>query len=354
VKPARAPRVERSAGRLLLLDVANGTIGDRRPAELPGLLHAGDLLVLNDAATLPASLRGSAGARQEAIELRLLGREPDGSWRAVAFGAGDWTTPTERRAAPPLLRAGARLQLGALSGQIEEVSALSPRLWRVRFDLEGAAFWSALYRSGRPVQYSYLARPLELWDVQTAYGAQPWAVEAPSAGYPLDASLLLALRQRGVQLASITHAAGLSATGDPEIDAALPLAERTLVPERTVAAIAGARAAGRRVLAVGTSVVRALEGRALEGGGELRAGEATTSLLLGPGYRCQIVDGLLTGMHDPSESHYALLQAFAPRELLDRAHAQAEAWGYLGHEFGDACLILAGPDGRSEIAAANL
>jgi len=338
----------------LLLDVANGTIGDRRPAELPGLLHAGDLLVLNDAATLPASLRGSAGARQEAIELRLLGREPDGSWRAVAFGAGDWTTPTERRAAPPLLRAGARLQLGALSGQIEEVSALSPRLWRVRFDLEGAAFWSALYRSGRPVQYSYLARPLELWDVQTAYGAQPWAVEAPSAGYPLDASLLLALRQRGVQLASITHAAGLSATGDPEIDAALPLAERTLVPERTVAAIAGARAAGRRVLAVGTSVVRALEGRALEGGGELRAGEATTSLLLGPGYRCQIVDGLLTGMHDPSESHYALLQAFAPRELLDRAHAQAEAWGYLGHEFGDACLILAGPDGRSEIAAANL
>jgi S-adenosylmethionine:tRNA ribosyltransferase-isomerase len=341
MKPARAPRAERSSGRLLVLDVVGGTLADRRPAELPELLQAGDLLVVNDAATLPASLHGSAGSGEEAIELRLLGREPDGSWRAVAFGAGDWTTPTERRPAPPLLGAGARLRLGALSGQIEEVSALSARLWRVRFDAQGAAFWSALYRSGRPVQYSYLARPLELWDVQTAYAARPWAVEAPSAGHPLDASLLLALRQKGVQLASITHAAGLSASGEAVLDAALPLEERSLVPEQTVAAIARARAAGRRVIAVGTSVVRALEGRALAGGGELRPGEATTSLLLGPGYRCQVVDGLLTGMHDPSESHYALLQAFAPRALLDRAHAQAEAWGYLGHEFGDACLILA-------------
>lgn len=341
MKPARAPRVERSSGRLLLLDVASGTFGDRSPLQLPELLPAGDLLVVNDAATLPASLRGRAGPKDEAIELRLLGCEPDGSWRAVAFGAGDWTTPTERRPAPPRLSVGARLQLGTLSGQIEEVSGLSPRLWRVRFDAQGAAFWSALYRSGRPVQYSYLERPLELWDVQTTYGMRPWAVEAPSAGHPLDAALLLALRQKGVQLASVTHAAGLSSTGDPELDAALPFAERTLVPEPTIAAIARARAAGRRVLAVGTSVVRALEGRALAGGGELRAGEATTSLLLGPGYRRQIVDGLLTGMHDPTESHYALLQAFAPRSLLDRAHAQAEAWGYLGHEFGDACVILA-------------
>jgi S-adenosylmethionine:tRNA ribosyltransferase-isomerase len=221
------------------------------------------------------------------------------------------------------------------------VSALSPRLWRVRFEQEGARFWSALYRSGRPVQYSYLSRALELWDVQTLYGAQPWAVEAPSAGYPLDAELLLALRQRGVVLAGITHAAGLSATGDSALDAALPLEERTLVPESTVVAIAQARAAGRRIVAVGTSVVRALEGRALAGGpGErLSAGESCTSLLLGPGYRRRVVDGLLTGMHDPSESHYALLQAFAPRSLLERAQTRAEAWGYLGHEFGDACLI---------------
>jgi S-adenosylmethionine:tRNA ribosyltransferase-isomerase len=93
------------------------------------------------------------------------------------------------------------------------------------------------------------------------------------------------------------------------------------------------------VLAVGTSVVRAREGRAHDGGGVLRSGESSTTLILGPGYRRRVIDALLTGMHDPTESHYALLQAFAPRALLEHAQARAEAWGYLGHEFGDACLI---------------
>jgi S-adenosylmethionine:tRNA ribosyltransferase-isomerase len=339
MKPARAPRAERAAARLLHLEVASERISDRRPAQLPSLLTPGDLMIVNDAATLPASLSGSAGAERSPIELRLLGREPDGSWRAVAFGAGDWRLPTEQRPPPPVFAAGTPLWLGELRARIEQVLPLSPRLWRLRFEAEGAAFWSALYRSARPVQYSYLSRPLELWDVQTAYGARPWAVEAPSAGYPIDAALLLALRQRGVELASLTHAAGLSATGDAAIDAALPLEERCLVPEQTVAAIGRAQASGRHVVAVGTSVVRALEGRALQHGGRLQAGEGSTTLLLGPGYRRQVVDALLTGMHDPSESHYALLQAFAPRALLDRAHAQAAEWGYLGHEFGDACLI---------------
>lgn len=338
MKPARAPRAERAGGRLLQLDVASGAIHDRRANELPGLLDPGDLLVVNDAATLPAALRGHVADSRQPIELRLLGREPDGSWRAVGFGSGDWTTPTEHRPAPPLLAAGSELELGELRARITAVSPLSARLWHVRFAAEGARFWSALYRSARPVQYSYLERPLELWDVQTAYGGQPWAVEAPSAGYPLDGAQLLQLRQRGVLLATVTHAAGLSATGDADLDAALPLVERTFIPEATVQAVFAARAAGRRVTAVGTSVVRALEGRALERG-TLTAGEGATSLRIGPGYRRRVVDALLTGMHDPSESHYALLQSFAPRVLLERAHARAEAWGYLGHEFGDACWI---------------
>ena len=337
MKPARAPRDVRSGGRLLHVDVAHERVDDRRPLQLPELLRPGDVLVLNDAATLPASLVGHAGS--EPLELRLLGRQPDGSWRAVAFGPGDWRTPTEQRPAPPRLGAGTSLQLGELSATIDEVSPLSARLWRVRFAEQGARFWSALYRSGRPVQYSYLARALQLWDVQTAYAAAPWAVEAPSAGYPLDAELLLRLRQRGIELASITHAAGLSATGDPALDAALPLEERSLLSVETVAAVQQARESGRRVVAVGTSVVRALEGRALEGGGVLRPGESSTTLILGPGYRRRVVDALLTGMHDPTESHYALLQAFAPRALLEHAQSRAEEWGYLGHEFGDACLI---------------
>jgi S-adenosylmethionine:tRNA ribosyltransferase-isomerase len=326
----------------LHLDVARESISDRRASELPQLLEAGDLVVVNDAATLPASLQGRVqqdGPLAAPIELRVLGEDPDGSWRAVLFGAGDWRTPTEGRPAPPRLEPGARLEFGALTARVEELLAPSPRLLRVRFDAEGARFWSALYRAGRPVQYSYLHAPLELWDVQTGYAARPWAAEAPSAGYPLDAALLLALRARGIELSAITHAAGLSATGDPALDAALPLAERFSIPERSATAIVAARRAGRRVVAVGTTVVRALEGNALENGGQLSAGEGSTTLHLGPGYRRQVVDALLTGMHDPTESHYALLQTFAPRALLDRAHAQAQTWGYLGHEFGDACLI---------------
>lgn len=338
MKPARQPRSVRSAGRLLHVSLASGFIAHRSPNELPGLLDPGDLVVLNDAATLPASIVGRAGG--EPIELRLIGAEPDGSWRAVAFGAGDHRTPTERRPAPPPLMPGARVELPALAAIVEEVLPPSSRLLRVRFDAQGAELWSRIYRAGRPVQYSYVPLPLELWDVQTAYASVPWAVEAPSAGHPLDTALLLALRRRGVELATVTHAAGLSSTGDPALDAALPLEERLAVPARTAEAVSRARRASKRVIAVGTSVVRALESRATEPGGLLAAGEGSTSLRIGPGYRRRIVDGLLTGMHEPTESHYALLAAFAPRALLDRALDEAEAAGYLGHEFGDACLLL--------------
>lgn len=335
--PARAPR-DRRAGKLLTLAVARASIEDHPVLELPALLDPGDLLIVNDAATLPASLAGHAG--RAPIELRLLGQDVDGSWRAVLFGAGDWTTPTERRPPPPALAAGARLELGELIAHIESVAPESARLVRVRFEAEGARFWSALYRSGKPVQYSYLTRRLELWDVQTSYAARPWAAEAPSAGFPLTGGVLGELRRRGVEIAALTHAAGLSSTGDAAIDALLPLAERSDISSSTVSAIARARARGARVIATGTTVVRALEGRALEGDGQLRAGTGETTLRLGPGYRRKVVDGLLSGMHEPEESHYALLQAFAPRALLDRARRAAEAWGYRGHELGDAMLIL--------------
>ena len=335
--PATAPRSVRSAGKLLHVSLATGSIEQRSPRDLPELLQPGDLLVFNDAATLPAALAGRSGG--EPIELRLLGCDADGSWRAVALGAGDFRTPTEHRPPPPRLDVGARIDLGELSASVEQVLPPTPRLLRVRFDARGADFWSRLYRAGRPVQYSHVPTALELWDVQTAYAAVPWAVEAPSAGHPFDAALLLAVRRRGIEVATITLGAGLSATGDPELDAALPLEERLAIPARTAQAVARARHAGKRIVAVGTSVVRGLESRALELG-RVEAGEGSTRLRIGPGYRRQIVDGLLTGMHEPSESHYALLAAFAPRSLLDRARAQAEAAGYQGHEYGDACLLL--------------
>jgi S-adenosylmethionine:tRNA ribosyltransferase-isomerase len=338
MKAATAPRPRPLEERLLWIDSRRGVFEDRRLAELPALLRRGDLLVVNDAATLPASIHGATAAGA-AIEVRLLGRR-DGAWTAVLFGAGDWRSRTEDRPAPPRLRPGDVIRFGAdLGAAVKVVSALSPRLVVLAFDRDGAAFWQALYRYGRPIQYSYLQAPLQLWDVQTSYGARPWAFEPPSAGKPLTWGLLRSLRGHGIAIASITHAAGISSTGDAGLDVLLPMDERFEVPAETVAAVGRAREAGGRVVAVGTTVVRALESAAAPGG-MLRAAAGVTRLRLGPGYVPRVADGLLTGIHEPDTSHFALLGAFAPMDLLRAAHRHADDVGYLGHEFGDSCLLL--------------
>lgn len=328
----------RDDARLLVLEANSGRLHDRAVGDLPELLAPGDLLVLNDAATLPASLRGLTAAGDE-IELRLAGPPSGDRWPAVLFGAGDWRTRTEDRAAPPRVAPGQRLRFGELTAVVVSVALLSPRLIDVRFDRAGEALWRALYAVGRPVQYAHHDRDLALWSVQTAYAARPWAVEMPSAGRPLGWRVLGALRRRGVELAWLTQAAGLSATGDPRLDAALPLPEQYDLPERTVQAVSRARAEGRRVLAVGTTVVRALEGAARQPGG-LRAGAGTTALVLGEHTRPLVVDGLVTGIHAPGESHYRLLAAFVRGAALAAAAHHAEARGYRPHEMGDLALVV--------------
>ena len=173
--PARWPREDAASERLLVVDPRAGTLRDARVGELPGLLRPIDLLVMNDAATLPASLSGR-GPRGEPLEARLLGELASGVFRAVLLGEGDWRQRTEDRAAPAPVEPGARLAFGELSATVERVSRLSPRLVELRFDRSGADFWLALYRAGRPVQYSYASRPVELWHVQVAYASRPWAV----------------------------------------------------------------------------------------------------------------------------------------------------------------------------------
>jgi S-adenosylmethionine:tRNA ribosyltransferase-isomerase len=306
--------------------------------DLPALLGPGDLLVVNDAGTVPASLAGVAEGRPVEVRLAAPGEGPT-EWTAVLFGTGSWRQRTEDRPSPPRLRAGDRIELGPdLRAEVRRVWPISPRL--VDLSLESAALWPALFHAGRPVQYSHLAGPLALWHVQTPYGSRPWAVEAPSAGRPLTIALLQDLRRRGVRLASVTHAAGLSSTGDPAIDACLPLPERYEIPAGTVEAVADTRAKGGRVVAVGTTVVRALEGAWASNGGSLRAGPGVTNLRLGPRDRPRVVDGLLTGLHEPGTSHFSLATAFASPALLQGAFLHAEERGYLGHEFGDSSLVL--------------
>jgi S-adenosylmethionine:tRNA ribosyltransferase-isomerase len=335
--------------RMIWIDPATRALGESHVAALADLLAPDDLLVVNDAATLPASLHSESG-RGEPVEVRLLEGPHASFTRAVLFGAGDYRTPTEDRAPPPLLKPGATLALGAERLEVVYVSALSPRLVLLRWPGDLAARFQLLYRHGRPVQYSYVPEPVALWDVQTAFAARPWAVEMPSAARPLTSALLVKLRARGIAIACLTHAAGLSATGDPVLDAALPLPERYEIPAATVAQIERTQARRGRVLAVGTSVVRALEDSAAAHG-ELRAGLANAQLILDADTPRRVTSGLLTGIHVPGESHYKLLSSFVDAPTLQRSVLLAQSRGYRAHEFGDAALILPGISAQRRLAA---
>ncbi len=333
VSTLRADEVSRHAVRLVTIGRADDTIALHRFAALPSLLRAGDLLVVNDAATLPASLHGHSPSGAE-LELRLAAPVDGSRLIGVLFGAGDFHTRTEDRPPPPNVRAGDTLTLGVLQAR---VTAIAGRRIELIAQLAGDALWQALYSAGAPVQYAHRSQALPLYSVQTAYAARPWSAEMPSAGRPLTWDVLLGLRRAGIALATLTHAAGLSSTGDDALDRALPWPERYEIPRATVEAIGAARARGGRVVAIGTTVVRALESATQSG--ELAAGGGIATLRLDGGYRPRVVDGLISGLHVPGESHFELLSAFAPRERLARAMAFAASHGLSSHELGDACLI---------------
>ena len=307
--------------------------------ELPQLLRAGDLVIVNDAATLPASIAG-ATATGAPIELRLSAPIAGSQIHGVLFGAGDHRTRTEDRAAPPAIAAGDRLRFGEITAIVESIAG---RRVVLSAQLADDALWQALYANGKPVQYAHRTELLPLYAVQTAYAARPWAVEMPSAGRALTWDVLLGLRRAGVRIATLTHAAGLSSTGDDDLDRALPWPERYEIPQRTLDEIRAAKARGNRVIAIGTTVVRALESAALAAElaqTDLHAGSGIATLRLDPAYKPRVIDGLVSGLHVPGESHFELLSAFAPRAQLVRAISLAGSQGMSGHELGDACLVL--------------
>jgi len=357
--------------RLLHLD-ARGQTHHLPRRDFAGLLRPGDLVVANDAATLPASLHGVHLRSGSAIELRLAARaslapEDVLLFTAVVFGAGDWRTRTEDRPAPPPLRRGDRLRLGSLVAQVEALLD-HPRLVRLRFEHAPAEVWAGLAAQGRPIQYAHLSQPLRLWDVWTAVAGVPAAFEPPSAGFVLDWDLLARLRRRGIGFATLTHAAGISSTGDAALDARLPFDEPYSIPEATAAAIGAARRRGGRIIAVGTTVVRALE-HAARRDGVVPAGEGVANQRLGPGTRLRVVHAILSGTHEAGSSHYALLGAFVDASTLRRIDDELKARDYSTHEFGDSVLIernlarvsvrsrandlFASPSGRGRRAAAG-
>lgn len=339
MRAAERPVQRHPDARLLVVD-ADGTLRHTPRARLVEQLAAGDLLVVNDAATIPASLHGSLAGTGQEVEVRLAARRslaPDDVhlWTGVVFGAGDHRTRTEDRPPPPELRPGDSLRLGPLTARL--VALLGhPRLVELRFAGSPESVWAGLSRHGRPIQYAHVAEPLALWDVWTPFAGPPAAFEPPSAGFVLDWTLRAELAARGVEVATLTHAAGISSTGDPELDARLPLDEPYDIPRATALAIGRARAQGGRVVALGTTVARALEHAAARG---LRPGPGVADQRIGPDTRLRVVDAIVSGVHEPGESHYELLRAFAPASVLRRMVGELEEAGYRNHEFGDSVFL---------------
>jgi S-adenosylmethionine:tRNA ribosyltransferase-isomerase len=365
--------IQRPAGARLLVVDGTGRMAHAPRSAFVDFLRPGDLVIANDAATLPASLHGVHARTGAEIEVRLAGHAygnlpPEGGshqsrggshqWRidgigaspaaadwirdvrefvAVVFGAGDFRIRTEDRPLPPSLISGDRLALGPLSAVVLAVLG-HPRLVALRFEGSPDEIRAGLARHGRPVQYAHLPMALALWDVWTPVAGLPVAFEPPSASFALDWQSVHAMRDRGIGFATVTHAAGISSTGDSELDRRLPFDEPYRIPETTARAIRQARARGKRIVAVGTTVVRALEAAAGRDG-IVAAGEGVATGRIGPATRLRVVDALLSGTHEPGSSHYDLLRAFADAATLERATGALEARGYRTHEFGDSVLL---------------
>jgi S-adenosylmethionine:tRNA ribosyltransferase-isomerase len=328
-QPAEYRGLRRDQVRLLVLPRAEGESIHTRFDALGDFLRAGDLLVVNTSRTLPALLQ----ARDEngsPVEVRLAQRHSEDTWDVLVLDGRKH-----------IGRAGMKLDFGnGLSARLLAPRADLPFLWRALFNPCCMPLIDLIYRLGMPVRYSYVdeALPLDLY--QTVYASQPGSVEMPSAGRPLTWELLLNLRRKGVGLVSLSLHTGLSSTRDDALDASRPnFDEEFVVPLETAQAVNKTHARRGRVVAVGTTVVRALETAACPNG-FVEASQGWTHLRITAGYRLCAVDGLLTGLHEPQSSHLDMLSAFVQPDRLQSAYAEAIQRGYLWHEFGDMNLII--------------
>jgi S-adenosylmethionine:tRNA ribosyltransferase-isomerase len=302
---------------------------------LPDHLSAGDLLVVNVSATLPAAVAAERpdGSR---VRVHVATRVPrlDDTYRVVEIRSADGSRPARGAAGERLaLPGGAALQLLA-------PYASGARLMLARFEPDpgspaDASLTDYLAERGEPIRYGYVSEPRPLEDYQTVYATTPGSAEMPSAGRPFTAELILELVARGISLAPLTLHTGVSSPERHEP----PFPEQYEVPEASARAVESTRAAGGRVIAVGTTVVRALETVAADDG-RIYPGAGWTNVVITPERGVRAIDGLITGWHEPEASHLQMLEALAGRDLLQRSYAAALERGYLWHEFGDSHLIL--------------
>ena len=320
VEPPEARGVPRDQVRLLVTERSTGRVVHTRFDQLPELLAPGDLVVANDSATIPAALDAWLPDGPQ-VALHLSTRIADGIWVVEPRNAE--------------VRRGEVLALpGGGTATLLARHAGSERLWLASLDVPLPVLeYLAAY--GRPIAYPYVKRRWPLAAYQTVYARDPGSAEMPSAGRPFSHVVLARFRQRGVGFATITLHCGVASLEAHEP----PYAEPYRVPAETAEAANAARAHGRRVVAVGTTVVRALE-TAADTDGRVLPSQGWTELVVTPERGVRSVDALLTGFHEPKASHLAMLEAVAGRAHLELAYSEALRERYLWHEFGDVHLIL--------------
>jgi S-adenosylmethionine:tRNA ribosyltransferase-isomerase len=340
--PPEARGVPRDRVRMLV--ATDGGLQHRSVAELPAMLRAGDLLVVNTSDTLPAALTGVTSDGQ-LVEVHLSTLDPGAALdypTALASTTSRWVvevrTPGPLGGEPSLQDwTSTRIRLtgrGILQlDRSAPAGSTSSRLWcgTLRSPI---ALGEWLREYGAPIRYRYASAPWPLSAYRTEYADTPGSAEMPSAGRALTKRLLYRLRARGVQVAALLLHTGVSSAESSEP----PCVEWFAVPTSTTAAVHAARGEGRRVIAVGTTVVRALESVGAAGG----IGSGWTDLVVTPERGVTMVDGLLTGWHEPAASHLLMLGALAAPDLLAASYTEALRAGYRWHEFGDVHLILPG------------
>ena len=338
-EPPEARGLARDAVRLMVAR-EEAPLVHTRFRDLASQLRAGDLLVVNESAVLPAALPARR-ADGTALTLHLstpepppgslggarrrAGRPAAGSSSCAADGAR-FTVRRGRRVAGAARRRRARTLVAPYLGR--------GRLWVARLDLP-APLDAYLAAHGAPIRYAHQPRPRPLADHQTIFARVPGSAESPSAGRPFSPRVLHDLAAHGVGVARLVLHTGVSSPERGE----RPYPERFAIPAATAARVGATRRAGGRVIAVGTTVTRALETAAAPGGG-VRAAAGWTSLVITPERGVRVVDGLITGWHEPEASHLLLLEAVAGPELVARSYAAALALRYRWHEFGDSHLLL--------------
>jgi len=326
---ASAPPVARDAVRLLVATA--GGITHAHFADIGSFLAPGDVVVVNTSATIAAAVDGRrADGTQVAVHFSTgVG---DVQWLVEVRPPGRATGPVHDAALGETIRLPHGVDLRLMAPY--PFGAGRPRLWLAHVGLEGEVL-DYLARAGRPIRYAYVPRPYPIEEYQTVFARDPGSAEMPSAGRPFTTEIVTQLITRGVAFAPITLHTGVSSldAGEP------PVPEWYRVPDATARLVRVTRRAGGRVVAVGTTVTRALESVA-DAAGEVHAGEGWTELRLGPSRPAHVVDGIVTGWHAPGASHLDLLHAVAGGRLVDAAYAEALREQYLWHEFGDSCLLL--------------